>query len=85
MFLNMTKKSTVKFKIESGIPIASRKWAKSSIHEETLKKMNKGQSVYWNGGTSHEASNIFGRIAKTLGMKVTLRKQNGGVRIWRVK
>lgn len=81
----MTNKSPVKFKIESGIPIASRKWGKDSIYQITLSKMKKGQSILWNGITSTMAHYTFGRAAKALKMEITTRKENGGVRIWRVK
>jgi hypothetical protein len=82
IFLSMTKKSHMKFKIESGVPLPL---FKTNIFIDTLQKMKPNQSIFWKGQTQQYATSRFCRIAKKLKMQITTRKENDGVRIWRVK
>lgn len=64
-------------KIEKGIPIPHR--AKLQL---PLAEMNVGDSVWIEmPKTKNKHSNIYNK-AKTIGCKVTIRKENNGLRIW---
>lgn len=66
-------------KIEKDVPAPRKGWGVA----EVIRKMEKGDSLFIPGWSTNSASNIarmiFGRSA------VIARKQEGGVRIWRVK
>ena len=73
--INMTD-----IKIETGIPLPEKKNSMKGLNEP-LKKLQVGDSFLW---PSLTGSGIAG-YASSLGIKVITRKQEGGVRIWRVE
>lgn len=66
-------------KIESGIPLPTNR--KNSGVSDALRDMKIGQSFFVKGGKIASV----GSLARQVGVKVTARTLNGGVRVWRIK
>ena len=69
-------------KIESGIEIPPPIYNRGL--SETLKSMEVGQSVFIEGGTHSKTSSSTSFLRKRYGMRFTTRRQDNGVRIWRI-
>jgi len=70
-------------KIEKGIPV--KKFYEKGM-TALLGKMEVGDSVFFDGqiDTTHMRNRSYG-IAKRLGMKIVVRKVEGGSRLWRIE
>lgn len=75
--LEIDQFADVKYKIESGIPVPSRKSALFDV----AKRMNKGDSVKVSNYS--EAMSLYAWLRK-FGKKSSVRKENGYVRVWRI-
>lgn len=70
-------------RIEKGVPIKAFYEAGNT---ELLKKMEVGDSVFIsNNSTTQQTRNRFYSIAKRIGIKVIIRKVEGGARMWRIE
>jgi hypothetical protein len=70
-------------KIEKGIPIPTTT-ARKGNNVEQLKAMEPGDSVYFDAPIKKKATRFY-RVAKRLGVKVIIRVEGEGMRMWRVK
>ncbi len=76
-------KANGEFKIEKGIPAPASRARSSSALRDTLRKMQPGESVLV---PSENRSGIAGDMTQIWGRgNGTSRKEEGGVRIWRLK
>jgi len=68
-------------KIEKGIPIPTTT-ARKGNNVEQLKAMEPGDSVYFDAPIKKKATRFY-RVAKRLGIKVVIRVEGDGMRMWR--
>lgn len=69
----------MQLKIEKDVPTPQKRAA-------LLRKMEVGDSVFIPGVKDATAGhNLYFNQAKRLGMKITISKENGGVRMWRIE
>jgi hypothetical protein len=76
---------SVNFKIEKGVPIPPRRGRKSKYPVASLKD---GESFLVPTGSFKKAQSVVSTLyaaAKRVGIKVSVRIMNDGVRVWRVK
>lgn len=69
------------FKIERKVPMPKPR----GTYEATLKRMSVGDSFMVHGKTVNQVHTAAWRFAKKLGLEITCRTENGGVRVWRTK
>lgn len=72
----------MKLKIETGIPIPSRKGRKLSEEATLLQSMKKGESLFVEKRITSAVQLAIRYIGKG---KYTCRAEGGGTRIWRIK
>ena len=71
----------MKISIEHGVPLPTRRFARNSnteIIRKTLAKLKPGQSFFMDA-----VSTLPYRAAADLGVKITTRKTDNGMRVWR--
>lgn len=69
-------------KIEKGVPIKAFRFSQNT---ELLKKMEIGDSIFFKEDNSSNIRNSFYSIAKRVGIKILVRRVEGGCRLWRVE
>ena len=73
------------FKIEKGVPIPPRRQSGGAPMKYPWKDLQIGDSFFVPKQTVHPFSGQANTTGKRFNMKFTLRAENGGVRVWRVK
>lgn len=73
------------YKVDKNVPIPEVRGLKGGKRIELLKTMDVGDSVFISDMTKMEVQNRFYNPSARLGMKVTVREVDGGIRMWRIK
>lgn len=76
-------KTIENIKIDKNIPLPLPKWSTSIA--ETIKKMNVGDSIHISGVNSAWVWSRLGTLKLRFNMGFTVRREDNGVRLWRIK
>lgn len=72
------------FNIESGVPIP-KKVGKPDKNRSLINKMEIGDSIFFPDSEYTDSIKVFYSSARLIGRKVSFRRVDGGVRMWRVE